>query len=144
MQPPSPSAPHDAEPRRRSLNWLWLPVLFVAGLVAGGVIVAVFSDGTTASQTTPRPTLTITRRPPAPSGTQVQISTSCLRAIQDAQAAYRLLTRAATAVGNLDAAALGELAQKAQTVQRRLGADLHSCQATVQLPATSPGATPSR
>jgi hypothetical protein len=120
-------------------GWWWLAVLFVAGLVLGGVIVAVFADdGTPATLPPTSPSQAPTtplRSPPAGDDVTIVVNNACLRAIDDAQGAYRALRGVGIAARQLDAAGLDQIVQDVQAIQAHLGHDVSACNATVQLPA---------
>jgi hypothetical protein len=139
---PASSSREERPPRR--FGWLWVPVVLVVGILVGGVIVAVFSDGGTVHPATPTPTVTVTEHAPSgqSSGAQVHLADACLRAVNDAQTAYSLLTHAGSAVRNFDVKSLDGIVQRAQAVQRLLAHDLRRCHATIQVPSGPGSATP--
>jgi len=125
-------------PASRQFTWLWLPVVLVVGILAGGVIVAVFDDSGSAQPAAPRPTVTVTRAP-SDGGSQARVfvGTGCVKVINDAQQAYSLLAKLGAAVRDLNPGALEELVQKAQGVEQRLQHELHGCRATLQVPGSA-------
>ena len=127
-----------AGPGRR-LAWLWVPVVLLVGLVAGGVIVAAFSKGTTVRP--PGPTTTVTARPSSGGGGDVSLDAGCLRAVRDAQSAYALLGNVADAVRSFDASKLDEIVLQLGKLRHDLENDLSGCHAAAHLPD---GPTPSR
>jgi hypothetical protein len=135
---PTRTGQHTPQRTGRRLGWIWVPVVFLVGLLSGGVIVAVFSNGTTVRP--PGPTTTVTATPSS-GGPQVSIDAACLQALHDAQGAYALLGRVSDAVRNLDASRLDEIALQLAQLRHQLAEDLGGCHATAQLPG---GATPSR
>lgn len=125
--------------------WFWVPVTLAIGILAGGVIVAVFSGNTRAHPAAPRPTVTVVA--PEPGGVtgsqaQVLIGGACLHALNDAQGAYGLLGNAGSALRHLDPGALASLISQAQNVRGKLARDLRGCNATVRLPSSSATPTP--
>lgn len=132
------TAQHAPQRAGRRFTWLWVPVVFLVGLLAGGVIVAAFSNGTTVRP--PGPTTTVTASP-SNGGPQINFDASCVQAVRDAQSAYALLGRVADAVRNLDASKLDEIMLDLAQLRHQLGNDLGNCHATAQLPS---GPTPSR
>lgn len=131
-----PAGP-SAESRRRAA-WFWVPVVFVIGLLAGGVIVAVFSGGDSARPAAPRPTVTVTESPPD-TGTQprVLVDPACLRAIKDARSAYSVLSKVSAALRDLNPAALGGLVQQIRGIEKQLQRELRGCHATLEVPPSS-------
>jgi len=123
-------------PASRQFTWLWLPVVFVVGILAGGVIVAVFSDSGSAQPATPRPTVTVTQGPTG-NGSRVLVGKGCVKVIHDAQGAYSLLARVGAAIRDLNPGALEGLVQRAQRVERSLQHGLRGCRATLQVPRSA-------
>jgi len=139
--PPAQStstADHAPQRTGRRLAWLWVPVVFLVGLLAGGVIVAAFSNGTTVRP--PGPTTTVTATPSS-GGPQINFDASCVQAVRDAKSAYALLGSVVDAVRSLDASKLDSIALQLAQLRHQLGNDLANCHATAQLPN---GPTPSR
>lgn len=138
MAGPTGTAQHGPKRMGRRSIWLWVPVVFLAGLLAGGVIVAAFSHGTTVRP--PGPTTTVTAGP-AGGAQEVSLDPACVRAVHDARGAYALLGRVVDAVRNLDAGALDGMVQQLAQLRGQLAHDLGACHATAQLPT---GPTPSQ
>jgi hypothetical protein len=136
---PGGTGQHATQGAGRRLAWLWVPVVLLVGLVAGGVIVAAFSKGTTVRP--PGPTRTVTASPSSGGGGQVSLDAGCLRAVRDAQNAYALLGRVADAVRSFDASRLDEIVLQLGQLRHDLGNDLSGCHATAHLPD---GPMPSR
>lgn len=138
MDPQDPDERTTQSPPSRRFTWLWLPVVFVVGILAGGVIVAVFSDSGSAHPATPRPTVTVTRAATAGgSHERVLVGTGCVKVINDAQQTYTLLAKLGAAVRDLNPGALEELVQRARGVEQRLQHELHGCRATLQVPGSA-------
>jgi hypothetical protein len=116
-----------------------VPVVLLVGLVAGGVIVAAFSKGTTVRP--PGPTRTVTAGPSSGGGGQVSLDAGCLRAIRDAQSAYSLLGRVVDAVRAFDASSLDQIVLQLGQLRHNLENDLAGCHAAAHLPD---GPTPTR
>jgi hypothetical protein len=136
---PSGTGQHAAQGAGRRLAWLWVPVVLLVGLVAGGVVVAAFGKGTTVRP--PGPTTTVTASPSSAGGGDVSLDAGCLRAVHDAQSAYSLLGRVADAVRSFDASRLDEIVLQLGQLRHDLQNDLSGCHAVAHFPA---GPTPSK
>ena len=139
MTGPTRTGQHASPGGGRRFAWLWVPVVLLVGLVAGGVIVAAFSAGTTVRP--PGPTRTVTATPPSGDHGQVSLDAGCVRALRDAQGAYTLLGHVADAVRSFDASTLDEIALQLGQLRHNLADDLNGCHATARLPDAP---TPSR
>lgn len=139
MAGPTGTGEHASPGGGRRFAWVWVPVVLLVGLVAGGVVVAAFSGGTTVRPQ--GPTRTVTATPPSDDQGQVSLDAGCLHALRDAQGAYALLGRVADAVRSFDASALDEIALQLGQLRHDLADDLNGCHATARLPG---GPTPSR
>lgn len=155
-----PGAPDEntssAGPRRiggHYRGFLALLIALVVGAVAGGVVVAVFSGDdqvvvrtpSSASASAGSPTQHVTGSSGrSPSGSaNVQLSSACVRVVNDAQDAYTALGGLENAVKTLNATKLDNIIRQVQQVRRHLAADLPKCHAGIELPSGSPSPMPS-
>lgn len=139
MSGPSGTGQHASPGGGRRYAWVWVPVVLLVGLVAGGVIVAAFSAGTTVRP--PGPTRTVTASPSSGDQGQVSLDSGCVRALHDAQSAYTLLGRVAEAVRSFDASTLDDIVLQLGRLRDDMAGDLSGCHVTAHLPD---GPTPSR
>jgi hypothetical protein len=131
---------------RRAVRWWLAAAAFVAGVVVGGILVGLVSEGPVAvpddgtaepgSAQGPAPATGPTGSPAAGTA-EVVVNDSCLRALNAAQDVYGAVNDLGGAASELDLTRLDQVIRQLQPIQQRLQDDIRNCEVVTRLPGGS-------
>ena len=127
---------------RGRVPWWIVPTTFLAGIVAGVLVVGLLSAGTPDFV---RASREAAANAPTPSGpaqfpvtSEARVNAACLRVINAAQDISTILAGVDEAANDVDLQRLDDIVRQLQPIENRLRSDLSEC----QVEAVQPGETP--